>query len=269
MEVQQKKNTTKTAIVILAVLLGVSVIALVGLLLYQRFAQADPATVAVPDNIIAAEESTLEDASSNRSDLAAPGPDAVGTVASGTAVTAQKEAQLLQLYSGHADENVPFAADNLLPGDSVTQYYAVQIHHTKELALLFRADVTEETKALGNVLHIRVKNLETGAVLCDGMFSEIDGREFSQTFAAAQDGESMAYYEITVSLDTSVGNEYQAARLLADFHWYAPEEEDLGDAPQTGDALALFLGTVAAISAIGLILLVLYRRRKEAEIDDR
>lgn len=261
MEVQQKKSGTKTAIVILAVLLGVSIIALVSLLLYNYFAKADPATVTVPDNIIASEEGTATALPENVSNLAAQNA-ASASAAAGT-VSKETKAQLLQLYKGHASDNVPFAADNLLPGDSVTQYYAVQMHHTDDLALLFRTDVTEETKELGNVLHIRVRNLETGAVLCDGMFAEVDGRELSETFAADGDTESIAYYEVTVSMDTSVGNEYQAARLLADFHWYAAEEENLIDAPQTGDNLMLLLGVVIAVSTILLILLVLYRRRKE------
>ena len=267
MEVQRKKDGTKAAIIILAVLLGVSVIALASLLLYNYIAKADPATVTVPNNIIASEEDTTADLTENASSLAAQNA-APASSASG-AVGEETKAQLLQLYSGHADDNVPFAADNLLPGDSVTQYYAVQMHHTDDLTLLFRTDVTEETKDLGNVLHIRVRNLETGAVLCDGMFAEIDGREVSEAFAVDGAAESIAYYEVTVSMDTSVGNAYQAARLLADFHWYAAEEESLTDAPQTGDNLMLLLWVVIAVSAILLILLVLYRRRREDKVNDR
>ena len=65
------------------------------------------------------------------------------------------------------------------------------------------------------------------------------------------------------SLDTSVGNEYQAARLVADFEWYVEDEGGLTP-PQTGDTTNLTLWiTLAASSLLLILLLLLTRRRKE------
>ena len=263
METQQKKNPIKMAIVLLAVLLGISIVALVGLLFYNHFAGSEPASVAVPGNVIATSAQAADtDADAFVQRTAAQKNAQTGAQAS---EAAKAKAQMLQLYKGHGADNIPFAADNLFPGDTITQYYAVKVSHREDVTLLFRPDVTEEVRALGSVLHIKVTDMETGEILCDGKFAEVDGGEVSRTLAANDAQESIAYYEITVFLDTSVGNEYQAARLLADFHWYAAEEENLIRPPQTGDILMLLLWVVIAVSAVLLILLVLYKRRKESE----
>lgn len=75
----------------------------------------------------------------------------------------------------------------------------------------------------------------TRRVLCDAPFAEIDGKEFSELLTANAQEETVAYYQIDVSIDTSVGNEYQAAKLLADFAWYVKDEGGLTPPPQTGD----------------------------------
>lgn len=274
METQQKKNPMKIAIVLLAVLLGISILALVGLLFYTHFADGGSASSAVPGNVIATSAQTdrgplvqLTAVPLATAKNIAPQRAAANSVAAQAAAQvsedAKAKAQMLELYKGHGVDTVPFAADNLLPGDTITQYYGVKISHREDVTLLFRPDVTEETRALGSVLHIKVTNMETGDILCDGKFAEVDGKEISQMVAANGAEESISYYEVTVSLDTSAGNEYQAARLLADFHWYAAGEEDLIRPPQTGDIFMILLWTVIAVSAALLILLVVNKRRKE------
>lgn len=97
----------------------------------------------------------------------------------------------------------------MLPGDSVTKYFCVRAYHDADIPLFFRADVTEQTKSLGDVLHIKVTRMDTGEVLCDAPFAEIDGKEFPELLAANAQEETTVYYQIDVSLDTSVGNEYR------------------------------------------------------------
>lgn len=104
----------------------------------------------------------------------------------------------------------------MFPGDTETKYFCVKAHLDADLELLFRTKITGQTKNLGDVLHIKVTHLETGKVLCDAPFAEIDGKEFSELLKKNVAGETTAYYQIDVSLDTSVGNEYQAAELKAD-----------------------------------------------------
>ena len=172
-------------------------------------------------------------------------------------------ATVLELYAGRPDANQRFEVSNMLPGDSETKYFCVKAYHDADIDLFFRADVSEQTKSLGDVLHSKVTHPDTGRVLCDAPFSEIDGQKVSELLTANAEGETTAYYQIDVSLDTSEGNEYQAARLAADFEWYVEDEGGLTP-PQTGDTTNLTLWiTLAASSLLLILLLLLTRRRKE------
>lgn len=163
-------------------------------------------------------------------------------------------ATVLELYAGRPDANQRFEVSNMLPGDSETKYFCVKAYHDADIDLFFRADVSEQTKSLGDVLHSKVTHPDTGRVLCDAPFSEIDGQEVSELLTANAEGETTAYYQIDVSLDTSEGNEYQAARLAADFEWYVEDEGGLTP-PQTGDTTKLTLWITLAASSLLLILI--------------
>ena len=169
-----------------------------------------------------------------------------------------------ELYAGRPDVNQRFEVSNMLPGDTETRYFCVRAYHEEDITLFFRAEVTEQTKNLGDVLHIKVTHLDTGKVLCDAAFNEIDGEEFSELLKADAREETTAYYQIDVSLDTSVGNEYQAALLKADFEWCVKDEGGLVEPPQTGDTTNFVLWTVLAVSSL-LLMIFLWKRRKEEE----
>lgn len=212
----------KALTVVLAVLLALSLCGLAVRYLYLYFAEPDSATVTVPGNLIggSGEQTSgiaVGAAGGQGSGLAAMALD--GEDASG------QQAPVLELYEGHPGDNEPFKVDNMLPGDLVTRYFCVKAYHTGEIELMFRANVTEQTKSLGDVLHIKVTHLDSGRVLCDAAFSDVQGQSFAQALIAGGQGESTAYYQIDVSMDTSVGNEYQAAMLKADFEWYVEGEQ--------------------------------------------
>ena len=157
---------------------------------------------------------------------------------------------------------------NLFPGDQITKYFCVRAYHDADVTLQFRADVTKETKNLGDVLRVKVTHLDTGEVLCDAPFSEIDGETYAVVLPVNAQQETSAYYQVEVSLDTSVGNEYQAAHLKADLNWNVPGGVGLIESPDTGDAANTALWIVLTSSALTLIVLlaVAGRRRKgEAE----
>ena len=172
----------------------------------------------------------------------------------------------LELYEGRPGANQRFEVKNMFPGDTETKYFCVKAHHDADLELFFRTKITGQTKNLGDVLHIKVTHLETGKVLCDAPFAEIDGKEFSELLKKNAAGETTAYYQIDVSLDTSVGNEYQAAELKADFAWYVKDEGGLTP-PQTGDTTNLILWITLAASSL-LLLILLWKRRKEARHEE-
>ncbi len=268
----------KIVIIVLAVLLVLSAGGLAARYLYLHFAAPAQTTAEVPDNLIGEEpESSSEEipGASDRTESSHPtesgesgtGDDTggVGSDENSSPEVDKPSATVLELYAGRPDANQRFEVSNMLPGDVETQYFCVRAYHDADITLFFRADVTEQTKSLGNVLHIKVTHLDTGKVLCDASFADIDGKEFSELLAANADGETTAYYQIDVSLDTSVGNEYQAARLLANFEWYVEDGDGLTPPPQTGDTTNLALWIILAASSLLLILLLLLgRQRKEA-----
>ncbi len=282
-EQPSKAKRLKIAIIILAVLLILSGGGLAARYIYLEYFAPAQITATVPDNLIGDSNRTDADSTSTENTLPAEsGPDMEdtsegqtdapensspadsSTADSGdTSPAADKpSAPVLELYAGRPDANRKFEVSNMLPGDVETQYFCVRAYHDANITLFFRADVTGQTKNLGDVLHIRVTHLDSGKVLCDAPFAEIEGKEFSELLTANAQKETVAYYQIDVSLDTSVDNEYQAAKLLADFSWYVKDEGELTPPPQTGDTTNLVLWAVLAASSL-LLLIFLWKRRKE------
>lgn len=193
-----------------------------------------------------------------------------------------EDTAVLELFERQPRDNERFSVSDMLPGDSITNHFCVKAYHDKDIEVFFRADITEETKALGDVLRLRVVESGGGEIVADAPFREIDGREFSQIIKKAG-GESILYYEITAYLDTSVGNEFQNASLEADFSWYV--KDDGGSAGQkpggegsddgaagssgltakTGDTMNLALVAVMLLSALALAVIILVSRKREGE----
>ncbi len=278
----KRSSRLKLAIIILAVLLLLSAGGLAVRYIYLNFFAPTQATVTVPDNLIGEEpEPSPSETSGASSETAQPesGQGTTSTPVSGgetasrdpaggttdSGSTDKPQAAKLELYQGKPGDNQKFEVRNMLPGDSVTQYFCMKASHDQDVDLFFRADVTEQTKSLGDVLHIKVTHLDTGKVLCDTPFSEIDGQEFSELLAKNAQGETVAYYRIDVSLDTSVSNEYQAAMLQSDFEWYVKDEGELTPPPQTGDTTNIVLWAVLALSSLLLILLLLITKRRKRD----
>lgn len=265
-----KSSRLKIVIIILAVLLVLSAGSLAARYIYLNFFAPTQATVTVPDNLIG------ETASPR---LAAPAASistarlnsetaifALGEPEKTTDKPGKPQAVKLELYQGQPGDNQKFEIRNMLPGDMETRYFCVKAYHDADITLFFQANVTEQTKSLGDVLHIKVTHLDSGKVLCDAPFAEINGQEFSELLDKNAQGETAAYYQIDVSLDTSVGNEYQAALLKADFEWYVKDEGGLTPPPQTGDTTNIILWMTLALSSLLLMfLLLLGRRRKEEQ----
>lgn len=92
------------------------------------------------------------------------------------AAQTQEQAVKLELYRRQPEDNEKFTARDMLPGDTLTRYFAVRAYHDEDIELLFTADVTEEEKALGDVLQLRVADADSGRVLCEGTFPRSTGR---------------------------------------------------------------------------------------------
>lgn len=276
---------TKPVIVILAVLVVLSAGFLGGRYVYFMLKGPAQSTTSVPDNLIGGEQTTQPPVTEPDTEAATTEPSqetteetteetmeaTQGTVQATPTPTGDSQqvssvqAPVLSLYQGRPEVNQPFRVNNMLPGDKVTQYFCVKASHEKDITLFFECRITEQTKALADVLHIKVTHLETGKVLCDDVLSQVDGKAVSEKIAADQSKESICYYQIDVSVDTSVGNEYQGAGLTADFVWYVEDEGMLNPPAQTGETAPVLLWSVLAAASLGLVVVLALSKREEKQ----
>ncbi len=260
---QANSKKMRVLIIVLICMLSLSVLALGGLKLYSILVKPQD-SVTISNNQIG-ESSGSGSAEGNGSSVSG-----VGGVDGPSGVVAQPTAPLLEFFKGQADCNRKFEVRNMVPGDVEIRYFCLRAYHTKPVTLVFESIVTEQTRQLGDVLDVVVTNSQTDEVICKGTFNEINGKKFSRYLPATDAEYDTAFYKIQVSMDTSVGNEYQVARLLADFHWYIEEgDEALDPSPGTGDSVNIMLwGAIIGISLL-LFILLFVTRRKEEEEDDR
>lgn len=278
----------KIVLVLLLVLLIVSGTAL-GVTLILRMQQARP-TVSVPLE----SETQLTEPASETTAAARPSepttettgetiPEATGetvpettaatvpettaaTTAPTTAPTKPQEtvkATLIELHKRRTGDNEPFRVANMFPGDSVTQYYCVRVTHSDTVTLHYRADVRKGYEKLAEVLKCRVKVGDK--ILYDNLMRDMPtslARKIPTQRRVATD----VLYEITVYLDTSVGNAYQHLDLVADFRWWVEETGNLSS-PKTGDTSGIYLwSALSALSLIALLALIVLIYRKDRRL---
>lgn len=271
----EQKKKIKIIIIVLACLLGLSLLALGGTLIYNKIANTTPATVTVPDNLITPDEDTTKPDNSESSSQA---PDSFDTqtpnssaATSSSAVPTQsttaeaKKAATIELYNKQPEENTPFAVGNMFPGDSETKYFRVRVSYHDTITVHYKAAVRPGYEKLAEVLKVRVNLLSTGETMYDGLMRDMP-ESLAHKLASKKSTTDELYYEITAYLDTSVGNDYQNKDLIADFKWWVEETGNLDDSPQTGDTSNILLWAVLAAGSLGMIIILLVtRRRKEDE----
>ena len=271
----EQKKKIKVIIIVLACLLGLSLLALGGTLIYNKIANTTPATVTVPDNLITPDDDTTKPDSSESNSQA---PDSSDTQApsssadtSSSAVPAQsttaetKKAATIELYNKQPEENTAFAVGNMFPGDSETKYFRVRVSYHDKITVHYKAAVRPGYEKLAEVLKVRVKLLSTGETMYDGLMRDMP-ESLTHKLASKKSTTDELYYEITAYLDTSVGNDYQNKDLIADFKWWVKETENLEENPQTGATSDILLCAALAAGSLGMmILLLVVRRRKEDE----
>ncbi len=255
----------KAVIFILICLIVLSAGALAARVVYLNFFADKTVTTVVPDNLIGEDTETPDQNNSenNESDEETES-DSTSTTPTDNSTTNTPKATSIELYKGKASDNEKFTVNNMFPGDNETKYFAVKVNHHKNVDVFFNTEVTEQTKALGEVLHIKVTHLENEKVLYDGTFAELNKDGYSELFATQSSTETVAYYKIEVSLPTSTGNEYQQAKLMADFNWYVLDRDAL-DSPQTGDTSNIVLWFVLMLSSLAMMIILLFFRRREKE----
>ena len=278
----EQKKKIKSIIIVLACLLGLSLLALCGTLIYNKIANTASATVTVPNNLITPDEDTSNPDNSesqapdssesnsqapNRSDTQAPrsSADASSSAVTPTQNTTAevKKAATIELYNKQPEENTAFAVGNMFPGDSETKYFRVRVSYHDKITVHYKATVRPGYEKLAEVLKVRVKLLSTGETMYDGLMRDMP-ESLTHKLASQKTTTDELYYEITAYLDTSVGNDYQNKDLIADFKWWVEETGNLDDPTITGDTSSIVLwAMLAACSGSMIILLLITRRRKE------
>lgn len=144
------------------------------------------------------------------------------------AETTEKSA--ISLKAADDSTLLPFAVENMFPGDCVTKDVTVNVSHQKEITLHYHADIHPGYEILSEVLKIKVALPDKGTVLYDGLMSDMPS-SLTQNLSAS---EKSLTYRLTVYLDTSVGSvneidtdgkRYMYQSLKADFRWWFLEEE--------------------------------------------
>ena len=271
----EQKKKIKVIIIVLACLLGLSLLALGGTLIYNKIANTAPATVTVPDNLITPDEDATKpdssESNSQASDSSETQTPSSSADASSSAVPTQsttvetKKAATIELYNKQPEENTAFAVGNMFPGDVETKYFRVRVSYHDKITVHYKATVRPGYEKLAEVLKVQVKLLSTGETMYDGLMRDMP-ESLTHKLASKKSTTDELYYEITAYLDTSVGNDYQNKDLIADFKWWVEETGNLDDSPKTGDTSNILLWAVlAACSGSMMILLLVTRGRKEDE----
>ena len=174
-------------------------------------------------------------------------------------------------------DSVPFNAENMFPGDKIVENFCVKVTYDEDITLQFDTDIHEGSEMLAEVLYVQVKVKEGEQVLYNGTMKEMPS-SLDYELKATEKTTLDVHYEISVWLDTSVGNEYQNKKLTADFIWFVegeevedmevtPEQDDSTDylpSTLTGDNTNMYFWIVAmGFAFYALVYLVLRHGRRE------
>ncbi len=275
-----KKNVIRTVVIVMSVLLAISVLSLVGLVVYGHLNGRTIGSSKAPGNeihpqTVSARSKVTSVPLSSVNFMSQTGTASLGSVATVPSADAVTEAEIpsdvtgkaygIFLHKKNTGDNVAFQMPNMFPGDSETKYYGVEITYRNEVTVRFAIDIDEGCEKMAEVLKCKIVLLTTGEELYDGLMRDVP-ESLNHTVSSESVTTDELYYAITAYVDTSVGNEYQGATLTADFRWWVNEIENLEPVPPTGDSIVV---TVVAVSAVLLLLVivVMRRRRKKYEYD--
>ena len=277
----RKHNRLKTTIIVLAVLLAVNIICLAGLWIWRQkdisgkdeispniitpeaedTAQIPPDQKSIQQTDAAEPERQTEPAADTGGSAEETVKATVSGREQGRPSAGSREKSEIVLCKNHPDTNIPFSVDGMMPGDTITKEYCVEVSHDGAVEVDFDIHVQPDEK-LGEVLKCSVKRMPESRVLYEGLLRDMPRK--AET-VSEDEKNSRLVYEITAFLDTSVGNEYQNQNLKADFIWSVPDPENLIP-PQTGDDFlpAVWI-TVSAVSLIAVVCLLILIRKTRKE----
>ena len=231
----------KVVIIVLSILLGLSLSALAGVVILDLFGFSIGSAV-VPDNYIEPSGNSEVSMSFQTNSIKTPmllsafvpnvNMARVTSMASffdSLVLSNKEQAAVISIYKNHAEDSTPFNVANMFPGDSETKTYYVDVSHRGKLTVHFRVDIYTGYKKLAEVLKCKVVLRDENKVLYDGLMRDIP-EGIDHTVNSSVKTTTRLTYDITVYLDTSVGNEYMNKELEADFCWWV-EDKSVGPFP--------------------------------------
>lgn len=257
MKKDKKWEPIHVLILVLVILLLISGTALVGTLLYKYFRGGESTLATAPDNVISPEKSEERVSVTEEQEVSQVSPEEKETV--------------LKIYHHHGEDSTPFHVVNMFPGDAEKKSYYLEVSYQGSVTLHFHADIRDGYEKLAEVLKCSISLRDRG-LLYDGLMREMP-ESISYMLPESNGTTEQLVYDITVYLDTSVGNEYMTKELYADFRWWVAEGEDSNGSdktgtlirPKTGDDVPLYLwcGLAGGSLLLGMLLLFRKKRRKE------
>lgn len=130
----------------------------------------------------------------------------------------------LTIYRNHPDDSTPFSVKNMFPGDVETKDYFLAVSYRGSITVHFHADIRPGYEKLAEVLKCKVVLLNNEEILYDGLMRDMPASIEHELVSSGKTTDELTY-EITTYLETSVGNEYMAKELVADFCWWAVAQE--------------------------------------------
>lgn len=241
----------KLLISILAILLSINIFAIGVLVLHNYNDSNKKNKIEIPNNIIDGEiEKEEEDIVDTEENLPVYKDED------------EKEANVITINKHSKSENNSFNLSNMLPGDIKTEYYCIQVSYVDTVLLKYSANIKEELGDLSNVLTIKVKLMNTNEVLYNGTLKDIP-KTINYSITSNKNTTDELYYEITISLDKSVGNEYQDKKILIDFKWEV--DSDNLENPYTSDNILLWIVLSASSGLIIILILLIFKRERKDE----
>lgn len=281
---KESKEKIKRLIVVLILLLSVLGTILGATIIYKYSGQKKEVPVRSTDNIITSEK---------EAGISMRVFPVTGSSLPTSVVKQDSEGDTaLKLCRRHAEDSTRFYAANLFPGDTVKKDYLLQVSYKGSVTVNFRTEIKKGYEKLAEVLQCRVKILG-GKTLYDGQLNEMP-QVLSYVLPKSSGETKELQYEIDISLDTSVGNEFMNQELIADFVWWVnadseiktdssqdtstvvsgenSEKDPVGELirPKTGDDSRMLVWILGTGGSLGILLLLLFvkKRKKEEKAGD-
>lgn len=219
MKNESRSKTVRISIIVLAILLAISATALAGTVIYRHFTRSQGSPAVSPDNVITPEKTASTSVSTVQLTTLS-----YRTISAKSTVVDQADGEnvTLKIYRNHAEDSTPFQVNNMFPGDSETKNYYLEVSYKGSVTVHFHADIRSGYEKLAEVLKCRV-SVQNGTLLYDGLMRDMP-QSISYALPNSKGTTETFVYNITVYLDTSVGNEYMSRELYADFRWWVNED---------------------------------------------